>query len=46
MYKKFNEMMVKENFPEAVNHPEFFVIWQLGRKFERMRSKSKRIDNK
>lgn len=41
-YKKFNEQMVQENVPQIVNHPDsaiYFMVWSLGRKFERERIK-------
>ncbi|MCW4015096.1 MAG: hypothetical protein NWF06_01880 [Candidatus Bathyarchaeota archaeon] len=43
MVKKFNEQLVKENVPQIINHLDYavyFMVWELGRKFERERLKS------
>ena len=42
MFKKFNEQMVKENMPQAVDNPIYYAIWELGRKFQRQIFASKK----
>jgi hypothetical protein len=33
--KLFNEYMIKTNNPQAVGKSDYFIMWLLGRKFER-----------